>query len=144
MICIEESIGDNWPRHVPGEVFIINQYTHQFRDSQGGMRLEEQFCNDNNESEKKETYIVQLNCHIWGEIRTDLEWEERHTQSGNSWMGLPRFLKRRMISPRLAAVQKLNKISGAVHSRCKGIANYCCFNRSSLPTILVASTQGNA
>ena len=77
------------------------------------MRLEEQFCKNNNGSEKKkETYIVQLNCHIWREFSTDLERDERHTQSGNSWMGLPRFLKRRMISPRLAAVQKLNKISG--------------------------------
>ena len=40
MICIEEGIGDNRPRRVPVKVFLINQYPHQFRDSEGGMRLE--------------------------------------------------------------------------------------------------------
>lgn len=39
------------------------------------------------------------------------------SQSGNSVIGLSKFLKRRMISARLAAVQK-----------------YCCLRRSSLPT----------
>jgi len=33
--------------------------------------------------------------------------ENVYIQSGNSVIGLPRFLKRRMISARLAAVQKL-------------------------------------
>lgn len=62
----------------------------------------------NDESKNKDAYIVQLNCHIYEEFSTDLERKKRHKQSGNSWMGLPIFLKRRMISPRLAAVQKLN------------------------------------
>ena len=42
----------------------------------------------------------------------------RHLQSGNSVIGLSVFLKRRTISAREAAVQK-----------------YCCFKRSSFPTI---------
>lgn len=33
--------------------------------------------------------------------------EDVYVQSGNSVIGLPRFLKRRMMSARLAAVQKL-------------------------------------
>src|SRR5216683_1280391 len=39
-------------------------------------------------------------------------------QSANSEIGFPRFLKRRNMSARLAAVQK-----------------YCCFRRSSFPTV---------
>ena len=72
------------------------------------MRLEYDVGIIDNER-KNETHIVQLNrdnCPgdsvvIWNEMMT-------HKQSGNSWMGLPRFLKRRRISPRLAAVQKLS------------------------------------
>ena len=58
----------------------------------------------------KKTYIIQLNCHICEGLPNWNEKKKGHIQSGNSCIGLPIFLKRRKISARLAAVQKLKFI----------------------------------
>lgn len=67
------------------------------------------------------SYIVQLNCDDY-----DVQFHETlnfivniidYAHSGNSSIVFPMFLNRRIMSLKLAAVQK-----------------YCCFKRSSFPT----------
>ena len=63
----------------------------------------------NYESKKKNSHRSTELPHLQ-KFSIDLEQKKSDIQSGNSLIGLPIFLKRRMISPRLAAVQKLNSI----------------------------------
>ena len=53
-------------------------------------------------------------------------------QSGNSAIGFPMFLKRRRISCKLAAVQKLKILRNDFPYWY--LSYYCCFNLNSLPT----------
>ena len=69
------------------------------------------------------THVVQLDRNIWVDAISvrhearEVGRERECSHSGNSVMSLPMFLNRRMMSARLAAVQK-----------------YFCFRRSSFPT----------
>lgn len=68
----------------------------------------------------KSTYIVELNSDVYECVSagSDQFKGEVRIHSGISERGLSRFLKRRTMSAKLAAVQK-----------------YCCLRRSSLPAV---------
>lgn len=60
MISEEERLRDDLPRSVPGQIFLIKQNTHQFKDSQCGVSLRNEL--KQNCSTVPDSALTSLSC----------------------------------------------------------------------------------
>lgn len=65
VVCVEERFGDNLPRVVPGEIFFVNQNTHEFWNGQCGVCLVGALNRERSLKFSVTTHIVELNGRIW-------------------------------------------------------------------------------